>query len=153
MRAKSERHVNILMIDDNPADIELVRESFEDQAVAATLYSARGSNQAMAILKGASPAQPAMPDLILLDLKMPGMNGFDFLQELRRDGALQSIPVVILTSSSSQEDINRSYQLHANAYVVKPTGLDQFAQFVQSIRSFWLETARLPSPQTGKDVY
>lgn len=152
MRTKPERHVTILMIDDNPADIELVRESFEDQAVAAFLSAARSSSQAMAILKGVPPNQPAIPDLILLDLKMPGMNGFDFLQELRRDGTLERIPVVILTSSSSQEDIDRSYQLHANAYVVKPTGLDQFAQFVQSIRSFWLETARLPSSPTRKVI-
>jgi CheY-like chemotaxis protein len=129
------------MVDDNPADFELVRDTFEEQALPGLLSSVRDGDEALRYLRGAAPR----PDLILLDLNIPGKDGFEILNEIRVDQELSCIPIVILTSSSSEQDIDRSYQLGANAYVVKPVGLDQFSGLVRSIESFWLGTARLPS--------
>ncbi len=91
----------------------------------------------------------ARPDLILLDLNMPGMNGFDVLREIRKDIDLCCIPVVILTSSTAQQDVDRGYQFSANAYLSKPVGLDQFSELVRKVEAFWIEAARLPSVQCG----
>jgi CheY-like chemotaxis protein len=135
------RPLEILMVDDNPADFELVRDTFEEQALPGLLSSVRDGDEALRYLRGAAPR----PDLILLDLNIPGKDGFEILNEIRVDQELSCIPIVILTSSSSEQDIDRSYQLGANAYVVKPVGLDQFSGLVRSIESFWLGTARLPS--------
>ena len=146
MSSPPMRPLEILMVDDNPADFELVRETFEEQALPGTLSSVRDGDEALRYLRGAAPYSAApRPDLILLDLNIPGKDGFAILNEIRIDQALSCIPIVILTSSSSEQDIDRSYQLGANAYVVKPVGLDQFSGLVRSIESFWLGAARLPS--------
>ena len=140
------RPLEILMVDDNPADFELVRDTFEEQALPGQLCSVRDGDEALRYLKRAHPYNAApRPDLILLDLNIPGKDGFEILNEIRVDQELSCIPIVILTSSSSEQDIARSYQLGANAYVVKPVGLDQFSGLVRSIESFWLGTARLPA--------
>ena len=134
------------MVDDNPADFELVRDTFEEQALPGQLSSVRDGDEALRYLKQAHPYSTApRPDLILLDLNIPGKDGFEILNQIRVDHELSCIPIVILTSSASEEDIDRSYQLGANAYVVKPVGLDQFSMLVRSIESFWLGIARLPS--------
>ncbi len=138
--------MEILMIDDNPADIELVRETFAEEAMPGVLNSARDGEEALRYLRRLGPYRnAARPDLILLDLNIPGRNGFDILKEIRIDRELSCIPVVILTSSAAQSDVDRSYQLQANAYVVKPVGLDQFSRLAHSLETFWLKVARLPS--------
>jgi CheY-like chemotaxis protein len=140
------RPLEILMVDDNPADFELVRDTFEEQSLPGLLSSVRDGDEALRYLRRAHPYGAApRPDLILLDLNIPGKDGFEILSQIRVDQELSCIPIVILTSSASEEDIDRSYQLGANAYVVKPVGLDQFSMLVRSVEAFWLGTARLPS--------
>ena len=123
-----------------------MRDTFEEQSLPGQLSSVRDGDEALRYLRRAHPYSAApRPDLILLDLNIPGKDGFEILNQIRVDQELSCIPIVILTSSASEEDIDRSYQLGANAYVVKPVGLDQFSMLVRSIESFWLGTARLPS--------
>ncbi len=142
------RPIRILMIDDNPADVELVRETFRERAQENVLNAAHDGHEAMRYLHRDGPyTDAARPDLILLDLNMPGLNGFDVLREIRKDYDLCCIPVVILTSSTAQQDIDRGYQFNANAYLAKPVGLDQFSALVLKIEEFWMETVRLPSRQ------
>ena len=146
MSSPSIKPLEILMVDDNPADFELVRDTFEEQALPGMLSSVRDGDEALRYLKRTHPYSAApRPDIILLDLNIPGKDGFEILNQIRVDQELSCIPIVILTSSASEEDIDRCYQLGANAYVVKPVGLDQFSMLVRSIEAFWLATARLPS--------
>jgi CheY-like chemotaxis protein len=150
MKTSDRKPIEILMIDDNPADVELVRETFQEKMSDSVLNVARDGGEALLYLRRAGRYRgAARPDLILLDLNMPGMNGFDVLHEIRRDNELCCIPVVILTSSTAQVDIDRGYQSKANAYLSKPAGLDQFSDLVRTLEAFWLEVARLPSRHCG----
>ena len=144
--------VEILMIDDNPADIDLVRETFREQMKEGVIQAVRAGSEAPESLPRSGPyARAARPDLILLDLNMPGKNGYEVLREIRQDLDLCCIPVVILTSSTAQQDIDRGYRSSANAYLSKPVGLDQFSNLVRTIEAFWLEAARLPSRGCGQN--
>jgi two-component system, chemotaxis family, response regulator Rcp1 len=137
--------VEILMVDDCLGDVDLTREALEAAKMRNHLTAARDGEEALAILKrqGAHTAAPR-PDLILLDLNMPRKNGFEVLEAIKADEDLKAIPVVILTSSQAEQDIVKGYQLHANAYVVKPVGLEAFMTVVKSIEGFWLEIVKLP---------
>jgi CheY-like chemotaxis protein len=141
----------VLLVDDSPGDIRLTREAFRDANSSLVLSVATDGVEAMAFLRreGAHAAAPR-PDFILLDLNLPRMDGREVLAQIKRDDGLRSIPTVILTTSDSEVDILRSYELNANAYLRKPVTLEAFESLVRSINEFWLNNAMLPQPrQTG----
>jgi CheY-like chemotaxis protein len=137
--------IEILLVEDNPGDIRLTEEAFKEAKVLNKLHVVRDGIEAMSFLQQQTPYQEAsLPDLILLDLNMPRKDGREVLIDLKNDLHLRRIPVVILTTSEAEKDILKSYDLHANAYIVKPVDLDQFLQVVKAIEIFWLGIARLP---------
>jgi two-component system, chemotaxis family, response regulator Rcp1 len=137
--------IEVLLVEDSPGDVRLTREAFKDAKVHIHLHVASDGAEAMAFLKreGGYVNVPR-PDLILLDLNLPKKDGREVLAEIKESPTLKSIPVVILTTSSSETDILRSYRLHANCYITKPVSLDGFLQVVQSIDNFWLSVVKLP---------
>jgi chemotaxis family two-component system response regulator Rcp1 len=137
--------INVLLVEDSPGDVRLTKEAFKDAKMLIKLHVASDGAQAMAFLKreGEHAAVPR-PDLILLDLNLPKKDGREVLEEIKESPTLKSIPVVILTTSASQSDILKSYQLHANCYITKPVDLDGFLKVVKSIDSFWLSVVKLP---------
>jgi chemotaxis family two-component system response regulator Rcp1 len=139
------RLIEILLVEDSPADILLTREAFQHNKIVNALHVTEDGIQAMDFLhkRGAYAAAPR-PDLILLDLNLPRKNGREVLAEIKADPDLRSIPIVVLTTSSADEDILRAYNLNANCYVVKPVGFDNFMQAIQSIRHFWFSVVTLP---------
>ena len=143
--APNAKLIDILMVEDNPADARLTREAFVDSKMVNTLHHVRNGDEAMAFLNRKPPYQDApRPDVVLLDLNMPGMDGRAVLAEMKSDPHLKTIPVVVLTTSEADEDIVRSYELHANCYVTKPVDFDKFVTIVQAIDDFWVSVVRLP---------
>ncbi|MFL7868158.1 MAG: response regulator [Anaerolineales bacterium] len=139
------RHIEILLVEDSPADVLLTREAFEQNKILNTLHVAEDGVQAMDFLyKRGDYASAPRPDLILLDLNLPRKNGREVLAEIKADSDLRKIPIVVLTTSSAEEDILRAYDLNANCYVVKPVGFDNFMEAMQSIRHFWFSIVTLP---------
>jgi CheY-like chemotaxis protein len=137
--------VEVLLIDDNPGDVRLTREALKDAQAQIGLHVASDGVQAMAFLKREGVhARAPRPDLILLDLNLPRRDGRAVLQEIKESAVLKSIPVVILTTSVSEADILRSYELHANCYIPKPVDLEGFFNIVRCIDRFWLSMVRLP---------
>ncbi len=137
--------VEILLIEDNAGDVELAREGLLECKIRNNLHVVGDGVEASAFLnrRGAYASQPR-PDLIILDLNLPKRDGRELLREIKEDDQLKQIPVVILTTSAAEEDIIRSYSLHANCYVTKPLGIDQFLAVVRSIESFWFTIVKLP---------
>ena len=143
--AVKARPVEILMIEDNPGDVRLTQEALKSGHLWNHLAVARDGVEALEYLHRAGPFRQApTPDLILLDLNLPKKDGREVLAEIKADDRLKLIPVVILTTSRAEEDIVRSYKLHANCYITKPVDFPQFASVVRSIESFWLAVVRLP---------
>jgi chemotaxis family two-component system response regulator Rcp1 len=137
--------IEVLLVEDSPGDVRLTREAFKDAKVHINLHVALDGTEAMAFLKrDGQHANVPRPDLILLDLNLPKKDGREVLAEIKGNPELQTIPVVILTTSASETDILRSYQLHANCYITKPVGLEGFLQVVHSIDNFWLSVVKLP---------
>jgi chemotaxis family two-component system response regulator Rcp1 len=137
--------IEVLLVEDSPGDVRLTREAFKDAKVHINLHVAADGAKAMAFLKREGEyASAPRPDLILLDLNLPKKGGREVLAEIKEDPTLKTIPVVVLTASSSEADILRSYQLHANCYITKPVGLEGFLTVVKSIDGFWLSVVRLP---------
>ena len=145
-RQTAERPIEILIVDDNPGDVRLTVEALKDGRVQNRLHTAKDGMEAIAFLrrKGKYSNAP-LPDLILLDLNMPRMNGSQLLAEIKEDPALKQIPVVILTGSREREDIVKTYNLHADCYVNKSIDLEQFIKTVKSIINFWLTVIKLPT--------
>jgi two-component system response regulator len=139
------RPIEILLVEDSPADVLITREAFMDAKLLNTLHVVEDGIQALEFLRrqGAYAAVPR-PDLILLDLNLPRKNGREVLAEIKADTELKSIPVIILTTSSADEDILNAYDLHANCYVIKPVGFENFLKAVQSIQDFWFSVVALP---------
>lgn len=138
--------IDILLIEDNPGDIRLTQEALKDSKVSNELSVAHDGREAWEMLKGTNGHENTpVPDLILLDLNMPRMDGRELLDRMKNDDELKQIPVVVLTTSEAEEDVLKSYQLHANCYVSKPVGLGEFLKVVKSIDQFWLSVVRLPS--------
>jgi CheY-like chemotaxis protein len=137
--------VDILLVEDNPGDVELAREALRECKIHNNLHVVADGLEASAFLHrtGAFASRPR-PDIILLDLNLPKRDGRDLLREIKEDKDLKQIPVVILTTSAAEEDILRSYTLHANCYVTKPLGIDQFLQVVRAIENFWFTIVKLP---------
>ncbi len=137
--------VEILLVEDNPGDVRLTEEAIREAKISNRLHVAGDGEEAVAFVRrqGAHANQPR-PDLILLDLNLPKKDGREVLQDLKSDPDLHRIPVVVLTSSAAEQDILRTYDLHANAYVTKPVDLEQFMRVVSSIQCFWLNIVKLP---------
>jgi len=138
--------VEILLVEDNPGDVRLTQEAFKDGKMLNKLHVVEDGMEALAFLKreGKYISAPR-PELILLDLNLPRKDGRDVLSEIKADRDLKRIPVVILTTSRSEEDILRSYDLNANCYITKPLELDKFIEIVKSIEDFWLTIVKLPT--------
>ena len=147
MNANSTPHsVEILLVEDNPGDARLARQGLRQCKIPNNLHIVDDGVKAMAFLhRQGEYATAPRPHLILLDLNMPRKDGREVLHEIKEDARLQTIPVVILTTSRAEEDINTSYSLHANCYVTKPLDLLQFLDVVRSIEDFWFSTVKLPT--------
>jgi CheY-like chemotaxis protein len=137
--------INVLLVEDDPGDVLMIREAFSDRKVASRLHVVSDGLEAMQWLRRerAYAAAPR-PDLVLLDLNLPRMNGLEVLAQLKAEEQFRQIPVVVLTTSESEEDVQRSYALHANAYVAKPVDYEKFIEVVQRIDDFFTSVARLP---------
>ena len=137
--------IDVLLVEDDPADELITREAFEHNKIGNTLHVVRDGEEALDFLyrRGAHP-DAVRPDLILLDLNLPKYDGRQILEQIKSDPELSHVPVVILTTSSSEEDILRSYRLHANAYVTKPVDVDQFIAAVRQIDEFFVSVVKLP---------
>jgi CheY-like chemotaxis protein len=141
--------VEILLVEDSPGDVRLTKEALKDSKVANHITVAEDGVEAMALLRREGEyAEAVRPDLILLDLNLPRKDGRQVLAELKADEDMRSIPVIILTTSQAEEDIIRTYDLHANCYITKPVDLDQFLNVVRTIEDFWLSIVKLP-PRRG----
>ncbi|MBF6302142.1 response regulator [Nocardia amamiensis] len=137
--------VDILLVEDDPGDELMTREAFEDNKIGNTLHVAHDGQEALDFLYRQGPfANAPRPDLILLDLNLPKYDGRQVLEKIKADPELTHIPVVVLTTSAAEEDILRSYKLHANAYVTKPVDLDQFVAAIKQIDEFFVQVVRLP---------
>jgi chemotaxis family two-component system response regulator Rcp1 len=137
--------IEVLLVEDSVGDVRLTREAFKDAKVHINLHVAMDGDEAMSFLKRERQyADAPRPDLILLDLNLPRKDGREVLKEIKESPTLAIIPVVILTTSASEEDILRTYQLHANCYITKPVDLDGFLKVVKSIDTFWLSVVKLP---------
>lgn len=145
MTATSVEPIEILLIEDSPGDVDLAREALEGTKVHNALHVVGDGEEAMAFLrrKGKYASAPR-PGLILLDLNLPKKDGRQVLAEIKDDADLKRIPVVVLTISKEEEDILKSYNLHANCYITKPIDFRQFLKVVKSIEDFWLTIVRLP---------
>jgi chemotaxis family two-component system response regulator Rcp1 len=137
--------IQILMVEDNPDDVDLTREALKDAKVHNELYVAKDGVEAMAFLRQETEYQDApRPDIILLDLNLPRMDGREVLAEIKKDGGLKRIPVVVLTTSQAEEDILKAYDQYVNCYITKPVDFDQFIKVVKSIDDFWFTIVKLP---------
>lgn len=139
------RPIEILLVEDNAADVRLTIEALREGKVKNRLTVARDGEEALEVLERRGGHEDApRPDLILLDLNLPRRDGREVLAAIKANGDLKRIPVVVLTTSSAEADILRSYELHANCYITKPVDLEQFVNVVKSIDDFWLTVVRLP---------
>ncbi|MFJ7423875.1 response regulator [Streptomyces uncialis] len=139
--------VVVLLVEDDAGDELMTREAFEDNKIGNTLYVVRDGLEALDFLhRRGEHADAPLPDLILLDLNLPKYDGREVLKQIKSDAQLSHIPVVVLTTSAAEEDILRSYRLHANAYVTKPVDFDQFIRAIRQIDEFFVTVVRLPRP-------
>jgi CheY-like chemotaxis protein len=137
--------IEILLVEDNPGDVRLTFEALKENKVHNNLHVAEDGAEAMKFLRREGKYTDApRPDLIVLDLNLPKMDGFEVLEEIKSDQILKRIPVVILTTSQADQDIIKSYNLHANCYVTKPFGMKQFVEVIRAIEEFWLTIVKLP---------
>ena len=140
-----ERQIEVLLVEDDPGDVVMTREAFQDYKVRNQLHVVNDGTEAMAFLRqeGEYAGRPR-PDLVLLDLNLPKMDGREVLEAIKSDPDLASIPVVVLTTSENEDDVLRSYSLHANAYVTKPVDFERFIEVVRQIDDFFISVVRLP---------
>ena len=149
-RRGTQAAVDILLVEDSPGDVRLTREAFGEANVLVRMHVAADGVEAMEFLQHKGPqSQAPRPDLILLDLNLPRMDGRQVLARLKDDPDLKAIPTIVLTTSSADIDIATSYALAANCYLTKPAQLDEFEALVRSINDFWLTKAKLPAQVTG----
>lgn len=135
--------ISILLVEDNPGDVRLTVEALKEGRILNQMSVVADGIEAMDFLRNSNSQTP--PDLIMLDLNLPRMSGQEVLATIKADENLRRIPVVVLTTSNSEQDIYDSYNLHANCYVTKPVDLEQFIKVVRSIEEFWLTVVKLPS--------
>lgn len=145
MTSEVRRPFHILLVEDNAGDVRLTREALNESKAATSLTVASDGVEALAILRREGGYEDvARPDLILLDLNLPRKDGRQVLAEIKKDASLKRIPVIVLTTSKAEEDIVKTYDLHANCYVSKPVDFDSFVSVVKSIDDFWLSVVNLP---------
>ena len=142
---EGERQIEVLLVEDDPGDVMMTREAFQDYKLHNELHVVSDGAEAMAFLRqeGEYAGRPR-PDLVLLDLNLPRMDGRQVLEAIKSDPELASIPVVVLTTSENEDDVLRSYSLHANAYVTKPVDFQRFIEVVRRIDDFFVTVVRLP---------
>ncbi len=144
-KGSRDQGIEILLVEDNPGDVRLTKEALKEGKILNNLNVVTDGVEAVAFLRReGNYASAPRPELILLDLNLPKKDGREVLAEIKSDPSLKLIPVVILTSSAAEQDIVKSYNLHANCYVTKPVDLDQFIEVVKSIENFWLAVVKLP---------
>ncbi len=137
--------IEILLVEDNPGDVDLIMDAFNDGRIVNHLNVVEDGGRALAFLRREDPfGHVPRPDLILLDLNLPGIDGFEVLTEIKRDETFRRIPVVVLTTSTADKDILKSYDLRANAYVAKPLEINDFINAIRSIENFWLTLVKFP---------
>lgn len=148
--SENEAPVNLLLVEDNPGDIRIAEEAFRQCSRSIALHVVRDGEAAMDFLhqRGAYARSPNV-NMILLDLNLPKKDGREVLAEIKADPLLRRIPVAILTTSSAEEDIQRSYDQHANCYLTKPVSFEKFVSLIRSLQSFWFGSAMLPSSNDG----
>jgi len=145
MKATRGRAIQILLVEDSPGDVRLTEEILRDAKIANDLHVVTDGEDAMDFLRGiGAHADAPRPDVMLLDLNLPRKDGREVLAEIKADPVLRRIPVIVLTTSSADEDVLHSYDLNANCYITKPIDLDEFISVVRSIEDFWLSIVRLP---------
>lgn len=138
--------IEVLLVEDSPADARLTQEAFREGKIANNLTVITDGELAMQYLKQEGPyAKAERPDLVLLDLNLPKLDGREVLRRIKTDPDLKTIPVVILTTSEAEQDIIKAYEYHANCYIRKPVDLPRFLEIVSTIENFWLTVVRLPS--------
>jgi len=141
--------VNILLVEDNPGDVILTQEAFAEHQLRNDLFVASDGHEALAFLRREEGFEDKpRPDIILLDLNLPGLSGREVLKEIKSDPALQSIPVVVLTTSADEADICEAYRAHANCFITKPVDLDRFLEAIKTVHAFWIEIVKLPPTQS-----
>jgi len=139
------RPVELLLVEDNPGDVRLTQEALKEGSLPVHLSVARDGVEALDFLRHRAPFDDSpTPDLILLDLNLPRKNGREVLSEIKNDPLLKRIPVLVMTTSRADQDIQKAYSLNANCYITKPMDLDEFLRIVKSIEDFWLKTVTLP---------
>lgn len=143
------KSLQILLVEDNEGDVRLIKEAFYESKVDKSFSVARDGEEALNFLyrKGSFESNTIMPDIILLDINLPRKNGFEVLEKIKSDPMLKKIPVIMLSSSSSEDHIHKSYDLNVNVYVTKPVDFDEYIQVVKTIEAFWFNQAKLPSVQ------
>lgn len=145
MASNNIQTVKILLVEDNPGDIRLIKEILNENGINNIIHVIMDGESALKfLLKEGNFRDAPRPDLILLDLNLPKKDGRELLSEIKDNKQLKSIPVVILTTSTAEEDIIETYNKHANSYITKPVDLDQFIRVVESIQDFWLNVVKLP---------
>jgi CheY-like chemotaxis protein len=145
MSNRNEETADILLVEDNPGDVRLTEEAFEQGHIHNTLHVTTDGVEALDFLhQRGEHADAPRPDIVLLDLNLPRMNGDEVLEEIRADPKLERLPVIVLTSSSAEEDILRSYRLQANAFLTKPVDPAEFVDTIRTFQQFWLSIVRLP---------
>lgn len=139
--------IDILLVEDNPGDVRLVREALKGAKVRNNLHVANDGVEAIEFLqcKGVNASERVRPGLVLLDLNLPKKDGREVLREVKQDPSLRSIPIVVMTSSKSEEDIWKAYDLQANCYITKPVDFGQLMHVIRSIEAFWLNVVQLPA--------
>ena len=145
---REQRHAaEVLLVEDNPADARLITEILGRGPVPKRIRVVGGGDEALVLLRRRGVALEApRPSLVVLDLNLPGRDGRDVLREMKQDPELRCIPVVVFTTSSALTDVRQAYELQANAYLVKPIGLDAFTEVIRAVEDFWLAKAQLPGP-------
>ena len=142
------RNIHILLVEDNAGDVRLTQEALTDGKILHTLYTVKDGVQAMDFLRKNPPYTDAFtPDLVLLDLNIPRKNGQEVLKEIKQDKYLKSIPVIILTTSSSEQDVLKTYANDANCYITKPVDFEQFVNAIKIIDDFWLSVVKIPGKE------
>lgn len=146
MHKQATRLVELLLVEDNPADIVLMEEVLADAGITLKMHTAGDGEEAMAYLRREGVyAEETLPDLVILDLNIPKKHGYEVLREIKEDECLQHIPVIIMTTSKAREDILKCYRMHANCYIAKPVGPEDFIQMMKILESFWCRIVSLPN--------
>lgn len=142
---KKGKAIEILLVEDNPGDIRLAQEAFKESNVCNNLHVVEDGREAIDFLrKKGKYADTPRPDIILLDLNLPVIDGRDVLAEIKEDKSLRSVPVLVLTTSRAEEDVIKSYNMHANCFITKPVDMERFIEVVKTIEEFWFNIVKLP---------